>query len=67
MKAHEKIKLICPFCGAKVRTYTNLFAGSLIMFKCTDKKCGATVSFDNDECNGKPFMAEAYFMRRAIK
>lgn len=46
MKAHEKIKLICPFCGAKVRTYTNLFAGSLIMFKCTDKKCGALVSFD---------------------
>lgn len=66
MKARRKINLICPFCGSEVRKYKNLF-GALMMFKCSDRKCGATISFDNDECNNKPETAEAYFVRRAIK
>lgn len=54
--------LPCPFCGGKI--YTKGFMG-LIYFKC--KECGATTSFDNDECNKKPTKAYEYFNKRTPK
>lgn len=49
----------CPFCGGKI--YIKGLMG-LLFFKC--KKCGATTSFDNDECNANPTKAFDYFERR---
>ena len=55
-------KQICPFCGGEI--YVKGLMG-LLFFKC--KKCGATTSFDNDECNKTPTKAFDYFEKRAGK
>ena len=40
----SKIKLNpCPFCGSKVNFIRGF--GGILFFECTNKKCGATVSF----------------------
>ena len=33
----------CPFCGAYTRTYIGI--GKIRYFECTNKKCGAMISF----------------------
>ena len=50
----------CPFCGGAVKAREG-FMG-LVFVRC--RKCGATVSFDNDECNRGPWKALEYFNRR---
>ena len=50
----------CPFCGGIVKAKEG-FMG-LLLFRC--QACGATVSFDNDECNREPRKALEYFNRR---
>lgn len=52
----------CPFCGGQVVTYTGIMGTSLRFFKC--KKCGATISFDNVECNTAPQKAVERFNNR---
>ncbi len=39
----------CPFCGQTVRRVIGF--NGLNFFKCTNKHCGAVVSFDNDFYN----------------
>jgi tRNA(Ile2) C34 agmatinyltransferase TiaS len=50
----------CPFCGGKIKLKGLM---GLLFFKC--QKCGATISFDNDECNKTPEKAYEYFEKRA--
>ena len=52
----------CPFCGGEINVQG--FTGAPFwFFKC--RKCGATISFDNAECNEVPRMAKQYWNRRA--
>lgn len=54
----------CPFCGGEVKVKVKRsFTIPFWLFKC--KKCGATVSFDNDECHHNPEKPKEYFERRA--
>lgn len=62
MKAKIKIKS-CPFCGGEIRVTHGYIMAPFWFFKC--KKCGAVISFDNDECNSNPERAKEYFERRA--
>lgn len=41
----------CPFCGSYVEASNGLLRFPILMFKCTNKKCGAVVSFDNETAN----------------
>lgn len=52
----------CPFCGKAVKEQSG-FQG-IMFFKCSNPKCGAIVSFDNDKCNIFPPEAREYFNRR---
>jgi transposase-like protein len=52
----------CPFCGGEIRVTHGYIYAPFWFFKC--KKCGAVVSFDNDECNRNPERAKEYFKRR---
>ena len=61
MKTKELVKN-CPFCGGKVRATHGLINAPWYFFKC--RKCGAVVSFDNDECNATPIKAINYFNSR---
>ncbi len=53
----------CPFCGGEVKVTHGMTGVPFWFFRC--KKCGAIVSFDNDECNHNPEKAKGYFERRA--
>lgn len=64
MKVKAKIKTSpCPFCGGEINITHGMIGAPFWFFKC--KKCGATISFDNDECNYNPEKAKDYFERRA--
>ena len=64
MKVKAKIKTSpCPFCGGEVNITHGMIGAPFWFFKC--QKCGATISFDNDECNHNPDKAKDYFKRRA--
>lgn len=52
----------CPFCGKKVRRIIGF--GGLNFFKCTNSKCGAVVSFDNDFYNKHKNESVAAWNRR---
>ena len=55
----------CPFCGKAVKEQPGFHQGIIIMFfKCSNPKCGAIISFDNDKCNIFPLEAREYFNRR---
>ncbi len=57
----------CPFCGSGVATYMwGVLGTRLRFFKCTNKKCGATISFDNKECNTQPEKAIEKYNNRFI-
>lgn len=45
----EKLKN-CPFCGSKA-TLTQGLATPIQLFECSNKDCGAVVSFNNLLCN----------------
>lgn len=62
MKAIIKT-LPCPFCGSEVNITRGTICAPFWFFKY--KKCGAIISFDNDECNYNPEKAKDYFERRA--
>lgn len=64
MKARIKTSP-CPFCGGEVKVTHGMIGVPFWFFKCT--KCGATVSFDNDECNFKPDTALQYWNGRTVK
>lgn len=64
MKARYSGLEPCPFCGGQVVTYTGIMGTELRFFKCTNRKCGATVSFDNQECNTQPKKAIERFNSR---
>ena len=49
----------CPFCGGEIRITHGYTLAPFWFFKC--KKCGAVVSFDNDECNRQPRTGESVF------
>lgn len=71
MKAHRKIKYSCPFCGSECAKYNNLaakaFGGkTIVMYKCSNQSCGATVSFDNMACNLNPNITDGWFFRRYL-
>lgn len=51
----------CPFCGGKVKVYKG-FRG-LIFIKCSI--CGSVTSFDNDQCNAKPYKVIKLWNRRS--
>lgn len=55
--------LNCPFCDGEINITHGMIGAPFWFFKC--KKCGATISFDNDECNHNPEKAKDYFKRRA--
>lgn len=52
----------CPFCGGEIKITHGLLNMPFLFFKC--RRCGAVISFDNDECNKEPNRAQAYFERR---
>ena len=52
----------CPFCGGEIIRI--LGVGGVNFFKCQNRKCGATVSFDNDFCNTFTEQAVTMFNRR---
>ena len=71
MKAHRKIKYSCPFCGSECAKYNNLaakaFGGkTIVMYKCSNQSCGATVSFDNMACNLNPNITDRWFLNRYL-
>lgn len=53
----------CPFCGGKVRAVRGLM--NLLLFKCKSDKCGAVMSFDQNEANNFPEIAFVLYNRRA--
>ena len=53
----------CPFCGGKVNSYIGLLG--IRLYKC--EGCGATVSFNNVECNSSPERTDEYWNRRKIQ
>lgn len=66
MRATAKIKTSpCPFCGGQIKITHGHICAPFWFFKC--KKCGAVVSFDNDECNINPEKAKQYFERRTTE
>lgn len=63
MKVSVKIKTKpCPFCGGKINMTHGFIKASFWFFKC--RVCGATIAFDNNECNTEPNKAKEYFERR---
>lgn len=63
----ESIKLKpCPFCGSDVKLYI-VKPGDvyLMMIKCKNSDCGATMSFDNTFCNIIPGLTVEYYNKRA--
>lgn len=62
MKIKIRVKP-CPFCGGEIKVTHGYINAPFWFFKC--KKCGAVISFDNDECNAEPIKAKEYFERRA--
>ncbi len=63
MKVTARIKTSpCPFCGGEVNITRGMLEVRFWFFKC--KKCGAVVSFSNDECDHNPEKAKEYFERR---
>lgn len=63
MKVKAKIKTKpCPFCGGEINVTHGFIGAPFWFFKC--RECGATISFDNDECNTEPNKAKEYFERR---
>ena len=61
MKANIRIKN-CPFCGGNINVTHGIIGAPFWFFIC--RKCGATVSFNCDECNRTPSRAAEYFNRR---
>lgn len=57
MKAQYSDLAPCPFCGGQMVTYTGIMGTNLRFFKCSNRKCGATISFNNPECNSNPAKA----------
>lgn len=48
----------CPFCGSTVQASNGvLLQLPMLMFFCTNKECGAVVSFDNETANNDPIKA----------
>ncbi len=63
MRVNATIKTSpCPFCGGNVQITNGISVLPFLFFKCT--KCGAVISFDNEECNYNPKKAKEYFERR---
>lgn len=62
MKARPKSNLSpCPFCGGEVTSY---IIRGLYFFKCQNRECGATMSFDCDKCNHDPAKAKEKYEQR---
>ena len=60
----EDLKLKpCPFCGGEVKRTIGFMGFNF--FKCKNRECGATVSFDNDYCNEHTEEAIKAWNRRA--
>lgn len=64
LKARIRVKG-CPFCDGEINITHGVIGASVWFFKC--KKCGAIISFNNDECNTEPSRAKEYFERRVTK
>ena len=47
----------CPFCGSKVKITKGVYNAPFWFFKCTNRRCGAVISFDNDRANICPDVA----------
>jgi hypothetical protein len=55
----------CPFCGSKVNVNNgDIIIMPIFMFKCTNPKCGATITFNNMEANKTPAKAIQNFNSR---
>lgn len=66
MKVKARIKTSpCPFCGGEVNITHGMICAPFWFFKC--KKCGAVISFDNDECNYNPEKAVESLLRKALQ
>lgn len=55
----------CPFCGSTIDVTKGILRLPILMFKCTNKKCGAVVSFDNETANNDPIKALDFWNARA--
>ena len=55
----------CPFCGGKVQVDHGDSNAPFLFFRCL--KCGAVVSFANEECDAQPELAKNAWNRRVIK
>ena len=65
------MKYSCPFCGSECKKYRNLAAKAmvgraLVMYHCNNRSCGATISFNNRDCNLDPNMTDRWFFRRYL-
>ena len=47
----------CPFCGSEVKITKGVYNAPFWFFKCTNRRCGAVISFDNDRANICPDVA----------
>lgn len=54
----------CPFCGKPVREFRGIVGAPFVFFKCTNKRCGALVSFDNPYATTKVTSAEKCWNKR---
>ena len=55
----------CPFCGGEIEvSHGAVFIAPFWFFKCKNKKCGATVSFNNQAANIDPEKAMDNWNRR---
>lgn len=55
----------CPFCGSEVQVSNGILRLPILMFKCTNEKCGAVVSFDNETANKDCIKALDFWNARA--
>lgn len=56
----------CPFCGSEVQASNGVILQlPMLMFFCTNKECGALVSFDNEKANKEPEKALNLWNARA--